>query len=155
MNGIDQIQVKGSVLIEHFRNGKLIDKREDHNLIQTIGIEHLGDYLTATYTGSYNWIGIGIGASGDNIALAALESEILEDGTAGTTHHVCSSRTSTAGVCEFVALFNMTNVVTKAVTECGLFDAASVGNILARKTFAAINLIATDSIQITWTITIS
>ena len=44
---------------------------------------------------------------------------------------------------------------TGAITEAGLFDAASSGDMLARTVFSVVNKGASDSITITWTITIS
>ena len=44
---------------------------------------------------------------------------------------------------------------TGAITEAGLFDAASGGDMLARTVFSVVNKGASDSITITWTITIS
>ena len=38
----------------------------------------------------------------------------------------------------------------RAITEAGLFDASSTGNMLCRGTFAAINLVSGESIQWTW-----
>ena len=44
---------------------------------------------------------------------------------------------------------------TGAITEAGIFDAASSGDMLARTVFSVVNKAASDSITITWTITIS
>jgi len=44
---------------------------------------------------------------------------------------------------------------TGAVTEAGIFDASSAGDMLARTVFSVVNKGAADSITITWTITIS
>jgi hypothetical protein len=44
---------------------------------------------------------------------------------------------------------------TGAITEAGIFDAASSGDMLARTVFSVVNKGASDSITITWTITIS
>jgi hypothetical protein len=44
---------------------------------------------------------------------------------------------------------------TGAITEAGIFDAASAGDMLARTVFAVVNKGADDSMTITWTITVS
>jgi len=41
---------------------------------------------------------------------------------------------------------------TKAIIEAGLFDASTVGNLIIRSDFAAINVDASDSIQFTFTL---
>jgi len=44
---------------------------------------------------------------------------------------------------------------TGAITEAGIFDAATGGDMLARTKFAVVNKGSADSLTITWTITIS
>ena len=44
---------------------------------------------------------------------------------------------------------------TGAVTEAGLFTAASVGTMFARQVFGAYNKAAGDTLVISWTITLS
>ena len=44
---------------------------------------------------------------------------------------------------------------TGALTEAGLFDASSGGDMLARTVFSVVNKGASDSLTITWTITVS
>ena len=44
---------------------------------------------------------------------------------------------------------------TGAITEAGLFDANSGGTMLARTVFSVVNKGASDSLGITWTITVS
>jgi hypothetical protein len=44
---------------------------------------------------------------------------------------------------------------TGAITEAGIFDAASAGDMLARTVFPVVNKGADDSMTITWTITVS
>ena len=153
----DKIQAKGHVNLKVFRSGKLIEERDAHNTIQTTGgIENLAKYLTAEYTGSINWMGIGLntGGKGDDASLTALNSEVGEDGVASTTHHILSSRSMTgSGVDTFVCTFTMTG--SALVKEVGLFDASADGNMFARQQFNVLSLVATDTLQITWTVTIT
>ena len=44
---------------------------------------------------------------------------------------------------------------TGAITEAGIFDAASAGDMLARTVFSVVNKGADDSMTITWTVTVS
>ena len=44
--------------------------------------------------------------------------------------------------------FNFT--LSFAVTESGVLNAASLGTLLARQTFSAINVANGDSLQVTW-----
>lgn len=42
---------------------------------------------------------------------------------------------------------------TGAITEAGIFDAASTGNMWASQSFSVVNKGASDTLQITWTLT--
>jgi hypothetical protein len=42
---------------------------------------------------------------------------------------------------------------TGAITEAGIFDAASAGNMWVSASFSTINKAAGDTLQITWTLT--
>ena len=150
----DKIQMKGHVNLKHFRGGKLIEERNAHNTIQTVGIEALGDYIIGTFTGDFNYMGIGLntGAQGDVPALTALDTEVNEAGTPSTVHHIMSSRTSTAGVVTLVCTFNITG--SALIKECGVFSATPDGTMLARQQFAVLSLVNLDSLQVTWTLTI-
>jgi hypothetical protein len=44
----------------------------------------------------------------------------------------------------------ITATATRAITESGLFDASSTGNMLTSADFSTINLASGDSIQFTW-----
>ena len=44
---------------------------------------------------------------------------------------------------------------TGAVTEAGLFNASSGGSLLCRTVFSVVNKSSTDSMTITWVVTIS
>jgi hypothetical protein len=47
-------------------------------------------------------------------------------------------------------VYTFTVTGTAAVTESGVFNAASSGVLLARQVFSAINVVNGDSLQITW-----
>ncbi len=151
----DKVQMKGCVNLKHFHDGKLVEEREEHNTIQTAGIEALGDYLIGTFTGDFNYMGIGLntGAQGDVPALTALDSEVGLDGNPATTHTILTSRLSTAGVVTFVTTFTMSG--SALIKEVGLFKTTPASTMLARQQFAVLSLVATDSLQVTWTITVT
>jgi len=47
------------------------------------------------------------------------------------------------------------STATKAITEAGIFNAASGGTMFARTKFAVVNKAPADALTITWTITVS
>ena len=54
--------------------------------------------------------------------------------------------------CEVVFIEDWLDPATGAITEAGLLDAGSTGNLLCRQVFSAVNKGASDSLQITWTL---
>jgi hypothetical protein len=46
-------------------------------------------------------------------------------------------------------------VATGAITEAGVFNAASAGTMMCRTVFAVVNKAAGDAVQITWAVTVS
>jgi hypothetical protein len=62
--------------------------------------------------------------------------------------------TVTGDAIQYVATFPAGSG-TAALTEAGIFNAASVGTMMARTVFAVINKGALDTLTITWKITIA
>jgi hypothetical protein len=65
-----------------------------------------------------------------------------------------TSTTVSGAVVTYVATFGA-GTGTGAVTEAGLFNAASSGTMLCRTVFSVVNKGAADSMTITWTVTVS
>lgn len=63
-----------------------------------------------------------------------------------------TSKTRSGAVVTIVADW-AAGVGTGAITEAGTFDAASTGNMWMSASFAVINKLAADTLQITWTLT--
>jgi F420-0:gamma-glutamyl ligase-like protein len=85
-------------------------------------------------------------AAGDTTLNVAVESRAT-----GAQSRVTVTTTNDTYQC----VGTITATAPRAIVECGLFSAAAVGTMLARTTFAVINLAAADSIQVTWKITFS
>lgn len=83
------------------------------------------------------------GASDTALGAAVAASRVTLDSTTVTDNAVAYVATFGAGV------------GTDALTEAGIFNAASGGTMLCRTVFSVINKGASDSMTITWTITIS
>ncbi len=125
--------------------GKLKEERELDNAMTTTGIASVAALLVAdkSFTG-YDYIAIGTGttavASGD----VALGSEVGRMSTSGTV----VTTTSALDTAQFVSI--TTFGASFAITEVGVFNATSSGNLLCRQTFAAINVVSGDSLQVTY-----
>lgn len=97
-----------------------------------------------------NYVASGTGSTAEAATQTALVTEV-ETRVAGTSTRVTT--TTTNDTYQVVGTQSIT--ATRALTESGLFDAATVGNMLCRGVFTVINLVSGDSIQYTWKIQFS
>ena len=92
---------------------------------------------------------VGTGSVAANVVDTTLGSELARAAATPTTTTV----TVTNDTAQFIATFGA-GVGTGAITEAGIFNAASAGTMLCRTVFAVINKGVDDSLTITWRVTI-
>lgn len=92
-----------------------------------------------------NYIGWGTGIGTAAIADTTLFTESAETRTAGTSSRI---QTVTAND-TYQVVGTITATASRAITNAGLFDAISSGNLFVKGDFATINLANGDSIQFT------
>lgn len=128
--------------------GNLKEERDIKNVVVTVGKVYMATWLAAATQADYfmKYVGLGTGTTAASASDTALETELATRAT-GTI-------TSSGAVWQSVSTFNA-GVDTGAITEAGIFSASSSGTMLARQVFSAINKGASDSLQVTWQITIS
>lgn len=106
-----------------------------------------GDGSEAAFT----YIAVGTGVGAFSAADTTLGTETAASGlsrAAATASRVTTDVTNDTA--QLVKTFTVTGTV--AVTESGVLNAASVGVLLCRQTFSAINVVNGDSLQVTWKI---
>lgn len=115
------------------------------NTITSVGKQICAQQLGGTTATPVTAIALGIGSP----SATALGSEITTNGGARGAATVTNTTTTTSGDTEqWLKVFNFLGSF--AVTEEGLFDNnTSGGNMLASQSFAAVNVISGDSLQIT------
>ncbi len=120
------------------------------NLIPTAGKAGVasrinGDGAEAAFT----YLAVGTGAVAADAADTALGGEIVDSGLARAAATCSRVQTDTANdIAQLLKSWSVSG--TKAVTECGAFNAASDGTMLGRQVFSAINVISGDTLQITY-----
>lgn len=97
--------------------------------------------------GDFKFHDSGVGTTAENVTDTAMETTDGESRATGTQTE------SAANAYRSVATISYTT--TKAITEHGLFNDASAGTLMDRSVFSAINVINGDSIQFTYTFTVS
>jgi hypothetical protein len=119
-------------------------------VVTTAGVNYMRDDFAAgagsADISSFKYHGIGTGTNAEAVGDTALQTEV-ETRVAGTQVAFASKQYQT------VATLSITGA--RAITEHGIFSASSTGTLWDRSVFSALNLVNGDSIQFTYTLTIS
>ena len=142
----DKSEATGKLTIE-IKNpqGTVIDTREVKNLVVDDGLEFIASRMKDTTSTAMSHMAIGTGSTAA-AADTALGTEAARQGLTSTT--------VTANAVAYVASF-AAGTGTGAITEAGILNASSGGSLLCRTVFSVVNKGASDSMTITWTVTIS
>jgi hypothetical protein len=127
-------------------DGNIKEERDINNLVVTSGLGYIASRMKDATATAMSHMAIGTGTT----AAAA------GDTTLGTEldRNALTSTTVTSNQIEYVASWSAGDG-TGAITEAGIFNAASAGDMLARTVFDVVNKAANDTLSITWTITLS
>ena len=137
----DNLALTGALIIE--KNNVVVAEVE--NLVVTAGKNWVADRMNNANT-VMTYMALGTGTTAAAAGNTTLVTELDRNALTSTTvlnNTIAYAATWAAGD------------ATGAITEAGIFDAASGGDMLARTVFSVVNKGASDSITITWTITIS
>lgn len=143
----DSIKMTGRVHIElRDKFGNLKETRDVDNLVVTAGKQHIADQLSSSPGGAaMSHMAVGTGTT----AAAAGDTALVTE----TDRNALTSRTDSGAVVTYVGDWAAGDA-TAALTEAGIFNAASTGTMLCRAVFSAINKAAGDTLQISWALTI-
>lgn len=125
------------------KDGNIKDQREGFNTVTTAGKNAIADqYLASPSLGKGTHMGIGTGTGGTT----TLNTEI--------DRNAFTSKTRSGAVVTMTTDWAAGDG-TGAITEAGVFDASSSGNMHLYTTFSVVTKGASDTLQIVWTLTIS
>lgn len=141
----EQLKFRIDLHLELFdENGLKKDERRHHNTVTTAGLAGIMDQLVASPAlGKATHMGIGTGTPG----ATALGAEV-------GTRDAFDSKTRSGAVVTHISTFAAGNG-TGTITEAGIFDASTTGNMWMSSSFSGIAKAAGDSLVITWTLTAS
>jgi hypothetical protein len=127
-----------------FITGNWTFKGVMYNEIKTAGLSEAMKLLGGVSADPISHMAIGEGTGGTT----TLNDEIADGGGERVAVTPTSETTTSAGdTCQSVNTFTFTDAF--AVTEEGLLNNASAGDLIAYRTFSAINVASGDSLQIT------
>jgi hypothetical protein len=98
-------------------------------------------------------IGWGIGTGAAAVTDTTLGTESAPTTSGGRTVGTESRTTVTVTNDNYQVTGTVTAAGTLAITEAGLFDATTAGNLLIRSVFSAVNVVVSDSIAFTFGLT--
>ena len=144
----EDLKLRGDVaIVLKDKDGNVKDSREIHNLVVSAGLEFICSRMAGTSAGVMSHMALG----SDTTAAAAGQTDLLS--ILGSREALDSS-TATNNTITYVSSFEA-GEGTGAVTEAGVFNAASSGTMLCRTVFAVVNKAADDTMSVTWTITLT
>ena len=97
--------------------------------------------------GDFKFHDSGVGTTAEAAGDTGIETTDGESRATGTQTESASNAYRSVGTISYTT--------TKAITEHGLFNDASAGTLMDRSVFAAINVVNGDSIQFTYTLTLT
>ena len=144
----DQLKLRGDVaLVLKDKNGNVKEKREIKNLIVSTGLTFICSRMAGTSANVMSHMALGSGTT----AAAAGDTDL---GSILGSREALDSTTASSNTITYVSSFEA-GEGTGAVTEAGIFNAASSGDMLCRTVFSVVNKEADDTMSVTWTITLT
>ena len=138
----DDLKLTGKLTIAI--NGETV--KEVPNLVVTAGKGYVASRMKDTSATAMSHMAIGSGSTAAAAGNSALGNQL---------GRVALTSTGLSGaVVTYTATFPA-GTGTGAVTEAGILNAASSGTLLCRTVFSVVNKGASDSMTITWTVTVS
>jgi hypothetical protein len=147
------LRLSGRFTLRHYRQGQLLKERQVTNLVTSAGKAAAAGLIIATgHTNAFDYIALGEGTTAAVVGDTTLESEIVADGgerALATLSRVTTDVTNDTA--QLVKTFTFTAAY--SVTEAGVLDTAVTGGVLlSRQVFASIDVVATDTLEVTWKI---
>lgn len=126
--------------------GQIKQEFETNNLVVDTGLAYIADRMADAAESAMSHMALGSSSTTEAATDTGLGTELDRVSLTSTTQ--------TDNQVVYVASFGA-GTGTGAVTEAGLFNAASNGTMLCRTVFSVVNKAAEDSMTVTWTITLS
>lgn len=142
-----------TVRLYEYEGGPLLHEEIGDNLVVTVGKGLLSGLLTGLGVTPVLYMALGTGSNAAAAGDTALQTEIVADGGQRKAATVSQQTVSTTNdTARYVASYEFTAGFT--ISEAGLLDAASAGNLFARRLFGSpIAVISGNVLEVTWNVT--
>jgi len=154
---VDGSIVTGYVTLQVFdtETGMLKYKIENHNLVVDVGLDEMANAVFGVGgvgSTNFDFIEIGIGTTAPTATDTTIETSAcarIQD-VAPDVNSATSGETSVSVISSFDGA-----TCTGAITEAGIFNLISAGQMLARSTFGSVSITSGDTLNVNYTITIT
>lgn len=145
---IENMKVRGDLNIKVFSADGALKEEVDHrNLVVSAGLTFIASRMAGTSKAVMSHMALGTGTT----AASAGQTDLV---TIAGSRVALDLTTPVSNTVQYVATFGA-DVSTGAITEAGIFNAATSGDMLCRTVFPVVNKQSGDTIVITWTITLA
>lgn len=110
----------------HHKHLEPLEVRKKHDLVVTTGMQRIAKLVTGKTTNSFTHMACGIGTNSESSGDTSLQTE--------TQRIVCTDRFDSGTSIKFAGLFP-SSTPSGQISEFGIFDSASAGNMLVRTVF--------------------
>jgi len=147
MNLNEDLKMKGELtVVVRAEDGTIKQEFNVPNLVVTVGKNYIASRMASNSATVMSHMAIGTGTGTPIVGDTTLG---IEAGRVSVSSFSASTNTVTA-----TATFPA-GTGTGAITEAGILNGSSTGTLLCRTTFPVVNKASSDSIAITWVITVS
>ena len=149
MNNTEGLKLKGAMTAVLTKEDGSVETRFKDNIIVNVGFDFIADAIgkSASRPNVMSHIAVGTGTVAAAAGDTTLGTELAR--AAATYAHTAGTKTFTF-TCTFAA-----GTATGAITEAGVLNASTSGILFDRVVFAVINKGASDTLQVTFTFTMS
>jgi len=137
-------------IVVYDADGNIKEQREVPNIVTTAGKTFIASRMAGTASAVMGWMEVGTGTTAAAVGDTTLQTVVSGSRTATSVSGGTASTNTVVYATTFPA-----GTGTGALTEAGIFNASSAGTMLCRTVFSVINKGASDSMTITWTVTIN
>ena len=142
----DSLKVTGRLqIVVSDKDGNVKESRNIPNLVVGTGDNFIASRMVGASATVMSHMAVGTNSTSASNSDTALGTE--------SARVALTSSTASTNTVTYVATFPA-GTGTAALVEAGLFNASSAGTMLARTTFSVINKGASDTLTVTWVITV-
>lgn len=142
----DSIKLSGKVKIQVFESDDLINEINIPNIITTVGKAYVASRIANGSTTAMSHMAIGSSQTVQTLN----DTFVIQENLRASLYSI----TVTGSEVEYVAIFTPPSGTDRSISEAGILNAASAGSLLCRTTFPPITQSTSQTVAITWVVSV-